>query len=111
MTASHLAFACREPEADARLGINYHRPAAPAAALATMATPSATGDWILNGVKDCVANAPVARLIAVEVLLAGQVRRGAGAGGHARTDRAAAGECLASRLLRYARIEELPRPG
>ena len=60
----HLALACREPGDDSSLGINYHRPAA-AMRLATMAARDG-GDFIINGIKDCVANAPIARLIAVE---------------------------------------------
>ena len=63
-TTIHLALACREPGDDTALGINYHRPA-PAMRLATTAIRS--GDhWIINGAKDCVANAPIAKLIAVE---------------------------------------------
>jgi alkylation response protein AidB-like acyl-CoA dehydrogenase len=60
----HLALACREPGDDSALGINYHRPA-PGMRLAT--TASRDGDhWIINGAKDAVANAPIAKLIAVE---------------------------------------------
>ena len=60
----HLALACREPGDDSALGINYHRPA-PDMRLAT--TAARDGDhWIINGAKDCVANAPIAKLIAVE---------------------------------------------
>ena len=60
----HLALACREPGDDSALGINYHRPA-PTMSLATKAVRS--GDhWIIDGAKDCVANAPIAKLIAVE---------------------------------------------
>jgi hypothetical protein len=60
----HLALACREPNDDSALGINYHRPA-PGMKLATTATRSG-GDFIINGAKDAVANAPIAKLIAVE---------------------------------------------
>ena len=60
----HLALACREPGDDSALGINYHR-AAPAMVLGTKAVRS--GDhWVIDGAKDCVANAPIAKLIAVE---------------------------------------------
>jgi len=60
----HLALACREPGDDSALGINYHRPAAEMR-LATIAIRD--GDnWIINGAKDCIANATVAKLIAVE---------------------------------------------
>ena len=61
----HLARACREPGDDSSLGINYHRPA-PSMKLATTATRDG-GGFIINGTKDCVANAPVAKLFAVEV--------------------------------------------
>src|SRR4051812_15639828 len=60
----HLALACREPGDDSALGINYHRPA-PEMRLATTAARSG-GEFVLNGAKDCVANAPIAKLIAVE---------------------------------------------
>ena len=60
----HLALACREPGDDSALGINYHRHA-PAMRLATAATRSG-GDFIINGAKDCVANGPIAKLIAIE---------------------------------------------
>jgi alkylation response protein AidB-like acyl-CoA dehydrogenase len=62
----HLAIAGREPGADTRLGVNYHRPATSEVTLKTSAVKSG-GDWIVNGVKDCVANAPVAALFAVLV--------------------------------------------
>ena len=60
----HLALACREPGDDSTLGINYHRPAAEM----RLATTAARDDdhWIINGAKDCIANATVAKLIAVE---------------------------------------------
>ena len=59
----HLAFAAREPETDTRLGVNYHRPAAEPT-LRTTAVKSGS-DFVINGVKDCVANAPLAGLFAV----------------------------------------------
>lgn len=59
----HLALACREPGDDSSLGINYHRPATEMR-LATIATRDGQ-NFILNGVKDCVANASIAKLIAV----------------------------------------------
>jgi alkylation response protein AidB-like acyl-CoA dehydrogenase len=62
-----LAFASQEPGAEAGLGLNYHRPVAAESDLKTTAVKSADGDWIVNGVKDCVANAPVAGLFAVTV--------------------------------------------
>jgi butyryl-CoA dehydrogenase len=68
----HLAFAQHEPDADAGLGVNYHRPIAAGSDIKTMAVRSGNGDWIVNGVKDCVANAPVAGLIAVAVKVPGR---------------------------------------
>jgi alkylation response protein AidB-like acyl-CoA dehydrogenase len=61
----HLALAGREPASDTALGVNYHRPATAAQTMATTATLSG-GDWIINGTKDCVANAPLAKLITVQ---------------------------------------------
>jgi alkylation response protein AidB-like acyl-CoA dehydrogenase len=60
----HLAVAWREPETDTRLGVNYHRPAV-APAVKTTAVRSGSGEWSLDGIKDCVANAPLAKLFAV----------------------------------------------
>ncbi len=70
----HLAFAGHESATDTRLGINYHRPAVAATAVKTAAVKSGN-DFIVNCVKDYVANAPVAGLFAVLVEIAG---RGAG---------------------------------
>ena len=67
----HLAFAGREPGTDTRLGVNYHRPVDTEVAVKTTATKSGNG-WIINGVKDCVANAPVAGLFAVLVQIPGR---------------------------------------
>jgi alkylation response protein AidB-like acyl-CoA dehydrogenase len=60
----HLAFAEHEPDDDVALGINYHRPFAPRSGLKTTAVRSGN-DWLLNGFKDCVGNAPIAKLFAV----------------------------------------------
>jgi alkylation response protein AidB-like acyl-CoA dehydrogenase len=68
----HLAFANHEPGTAAGLGVNYHRPIAAAAGIKTTAVRSADGSFIVNGVKDCVANAPVAGLIAVAVKMSGR---------------------------------------
>ena len=67
----HLAFAGREPGSDTRLGVNYHRPAATEIVVKTTAAKSGN-DFIVNGVKDCIANAPVARLFAVMVQIPGR---------------------------------------
>jgi alkylation response protein AidB-like acyl-CoA dehydrogenase len=66
----HLALADHEPGADTTLGVNYHRPIDNKAAIATNAVRARDGDWLVNGVKDHVANAPVAQLFAVEVRIA-----------------------------------------
>jgi alkylation response protein AidB-like acyl-CoA dehydrogenase len=65
----HLAFA--GAETDTRLGVNYHRPAIGEAAVKTAAVKSG-GDFIVNGVKHGVANAPVAGLFAVLVDIPGR---------------------------------------
>jgi alkylation response protein AidB-like acyl-CoA dehydrogenase len=66
----HLARAAEEPATDTALGIHYHRPGATAPGRKT--TAARTGDgWIVNGVKRCVANAPIARLFAVEADIEG----------------------------------------
>ncbi len=62
----HLALADTEPGTDPSLGINYHRPAAPERPVKTTATRQ-KGEWIIDGAKDCVANAPLAKLLAVTV--------------------------------------------
>jgi alkylation response protein AidB-like acyl-CoA dehydrogenase len=62
----HLALANHEPDGEAALGIHYHRPETGEAGVKTTAVR--TGDtWIINGVKNRVANGPVAKLFAVEV--------------------------------------------
>jgi alkylation response protein AidB-like acyl-CoA dehydrogenase len=67
----HLAFAGHESGTDTRLGINYHRPVGIATAVKTTAVKSGN-DFVINGVKDCVANAPVAGLFAVLVDIPGR---------------------------------------
>jgi alkylation response protein AidB-like acyl-CoA dehydrogenase len=66
----HLAFAGREPDAGAELGVNYHRPAAREAAMPITAFRAANGEWVVNGASSRVANAPVAKLVAVRVAAA-----------------------------------------
>jgi alkylation response protein AidB-like acyl-CoA dehydrogenase len=61
-----LAFAEREPGSETALGVHYHRPAAIEPGIRTTAT-RAGDQWVLNGAKNCVANAPVAKLFAVQV--------------------------------------------
>jgi alkylation response protein AidB-like acyl-CoA dehydrogenase len=62
----HLALAEHEPDSDTTLGINYHRAQTSDLGLKTAAVRSGN-DWIINGVKDRVANAPLAKLFAVQV--------------------------------------------
>jgi alkylation response protein AidB-like acyl-CoA dehydrogenase len=62
----HLALAEHEPDRDATLGINYHRPQASEPPFTTSAERA--GDaWVVNGIKSRVANAPIAGLFAVQV--------------------------------------------
>lgn len=61
----HLAFAGHEPDTD--LGWSYHRPKVPQAGYKTTAVRDGKGDWIINGVKNFITNAPIAKLIAVNV--------------------------------------------
>jgi butyryl-CoA dehydrogenase len=68
----HLAFARHEAGADDRLGVHYHRPTPAAPDVKTTAVSSGNGEWIVNGVKDCVANAPVAGLFAIAVTVPGR---------------------------------------
>src|ERR1019366_8600266 len=63
----HLAFADHEPGTDTRLGVNYHRGSTAERRVATKAVQAENGDWIVNGTKDLVLNAPIAKLFAVEV--------------------------------------------
>jgi alkylation response protein AidB-like acyl-CoA dehydrogenase len=61
----HLAFA--GPGPDAELGWGYHRPAVIGPAVGVSAARHGGGDWVLNGGARFVANAPLAKLIAVAV--------------------------------------------
>ncbi|RPI47592.1 MAG: hypothetical protein EHM59_03815 [Betaproteobacteria bacterium] len=65
--AAQLALAAHEPDSDTELGVNYHRAVPVGPAIHCAATRTPTGDWIVNGVKSFVPNAPLARLIAVHV--------------------------------------------
>jgi hypothetical protein len=68
----HLAFAAHEPGGDTRLGVNYHRPQSNDAAIKTTAVQASGGGWIVNGEKDCVANAPIAGLFTVLAQMPGR---------------------------------------
>jgi len=60
----HLALV--EHEGDAKLGIDYHRPQTSEAMAGIAAARSGSG-WVINGTRQCVANAAVAKLFAIEV--------------------------------------------
>ncbi len=68
----HLAFAGYEASVDTRLGINYHRPTRSDAVPTTTAVKAASGEWVVSGTKDSVANAPIAGLFAVLVQIPGR---------------------------------------
>ena len=68
----YLAFAGHEAETDTKLGANYHRATTIDPLVKTVAVKAANGEWIINGVKDYVANAPIAALFAVLVRVPGQ---------------------------------------
>jgi len=61
----HLATAGHEPDTD--LGWSYHRPPVPDAGYKTTAVRDSNGDWVINGVKNFITSAPIAKLIAVHV--------------------------------------------
>jgi len=61
----HLATAGHEPDTD--LGWNYHQPNVPGASYKTTAVRDSNGDWVINGVKNFITSAPIAKLIAVHV--------------------------------------------
>jgi len=61
----HLATAGHEPDTD--LGWCYHRPPVPGTAYRTTAVKDNNGDWVINGVKNFITSAPIAKLIAVHV--------------------------------------------
>jgi alkylation response protein AidB-like acyl-CoA dehydrogenase len=63
----HLAFADREPDSEAELGVHYHRPQGGPASFKTAAVRAGNREWVLNGAKAAVANGPVAKLFAVQV--------------------------------------------
>jgi alkylation response protein AidB-like acyl-CoA dehydrogenase len=63
----HLACAERELGENLALGVNYRRPPAPQRAIATTATRSGR-DFVITGVKVGVANAPIAKLFAIEAV-------------------------------------------
>jgi alkylation response protein AidB-like acyl-CoA dehydrogenase len=62
----HIAFAGHEPGTDTCIGVNYLGTLAKGP-MATKGVRADNGDWIINGIKDRVRNAPIAKLIVVEV--------------------------------------------
>jgi alkylation response protein AidB-like acyl-CoA dehydrogenase len=62
----HLALAQHEPGRDAALGISYHRAEVTDRSCKTTALRADDG-WVINGRKEGVGNASLARLFAVEV--------------------------------------------
>jgi alkylation response protein AidB-like acyl-CoA dehydrogenase len=60
----HLALA--GPEHDAELGWGYHR-STPVEPAVKLSAARQGGDWVINGVASFVANAPLAKLFAVQV--------------------------------------------
>jgi alkylation response protein AidB-like acyl-CoA dehydrogenase len=62
----HLALAEHEPDSDTTIGINYHRAQVDGAGMKTTAV-RAGNLWTVNGVKDRVVNAPLAKLLTVQV--------------------------------------------
>jgi alkylation response protein AidB-like acyl-CoA dehydrogenase len=62
----HLAYASREPDTDMRIGIDYHQKRNNKR-ITAKATRAPNGDWVINGTKSGVVNAPVAKLFIVAV--------------------------------------------
>jgi alkylation response protein AidB-like acyl-CoA dehydrogenase len=61
----HVAYTARDPNAD--IGWNYHRPQVAEPGALPTAVRQASGDWVINGTTGLVANAPIAKLLAVAV--------------------------------------------
>lgn len=61
----HLALATHAPEVDTEWC--YHRASVREAGAETTAVLQSNGDWLINGVTKFVANAPIAKLFAVQV--------------------------------------------
>jgi alkylation response protein AidB-like acyl-CoA dehydrogenase len=67
----HLALADREADTETALGIDYYRETGDRLDIKTVAKAD-NGDWVVNGGKLRIANAPVAKLFAVVVNAAGE---------------------------------------
>jgi len=59
----HLSTAGHEPDTD--LGFCYHRPPVPHSGYKTTAILDSNGDWIINGMKNFITSAPIAKLLVV----------------------------------------------
>ena len=59
----HLSTAGHEPDTD--LGFCYHRPPVAGSGYKTTAIRDSNGDWIINGVKNFITSAPIAKLLVV----------------------------------------------
>jgi alkylation response protein AidB-like acyl-CoA dehydrogenase len=69
----HLSCGLHEEADDTRLGIRYHS-SSPADRVATIAEQGRDGHWIVNGAKQYVLNASLARLFVVSVAVPGRQR-------------------------------------
>jgi alkylation response protein AidB-like acyl-CoA dehydrogenase len=63
----HLALADREADMETALGVDYHRDTGNRIDVATTARNNDKGEWVVDGAKTRIANAPVAKLFAVLV--------------------------------------------
>jgi alkylation response protein AidB-like acyl-CoA dehydrogenase len=63
----HLALADREAGMESAIGIDYHRETGDRLDIASTARRDDQGDWVINGDKIRIANAPLAKLFAVLV--------------------------------------------
>jgi len=63
----HLALADREAGMETALGVDYHRDTGNRVDVATTARRNDKGEWVVNGEKTRVANAPLTKLFAVLV--------------------------------------------
>ena len=67
----HLSCGLEEEANDTRLGKLYHC-SSPSTRVVTVADQAANGHWIVNGAKQNVLNAPLARLFIISVALPGR---------------------------------------
>ena len=69
----HIALADREPDMETALGNDYHRQAGNRIDVNTTARRDGNGAWVVDGVKARIANAPLAKLLAVLVEAEGDI--------------------------------------